>query len=165
MFKSGYLYQIYSYPRSQEKDHDPLSRDATGMLLHPSAGADVYESGVIQGHEVRFATADLAASIQAIRERLLSLVSENGTASHCPASAGALSCRRLYPRKAWVGAVGPGRGAQVARPGPDPSPAGPGARAGRNRTRVARRRRGRPRAIARGARPRTDRSHVRNDRV
>ena len=76
-FKSGYIYQIYSYLRSQEKDGDPVSRRATGMLLHPSVEDDVYESGVIQGHEVRFATVNLAASSQAILERLLSVVSES----------------------------------------------------------------------------------------
>lgn len=75
--RSGYLYQIYSYLRSQEKDDDPLSRDAAGMLLHPTVEDDVYESGVIQGHEIRFVTVDLTASGRAIRERLLSVVSEN----------------------------------------------------------------------------------------
>ena len=75
--RSGYIYQIYSYLRSQEEAGDPLSRGATGMLLHPSVeGDDVFESGVIQGHEVRFATVNLAASGQAIRERLLAVVRE-----------------------------------------------------------------------------------------
>ena len=82
ILKSGYLYQIYSYLRSQEEDGDPLSRRATGMLLHPAVEHDVYESGVIQGHEVRFATVNLAASSQAIRERLLSVVSERGAGPH-----------------------------------------------------------------------------------
>ena len=76
ILNSGYLYQIYSYLRSQEQDGDSLSRRATGMLLHPSVEDDVYESGVIQGHEVRFATVNLAASSQAIRERLLAVVRE-----------------------------------------------------------------------------------------
>ena len=75
--RSGYLYQIYSYLRSQEKEDDPLSRDATGMLLHPAVEDDVYEAGVIQGHEIRFVTVDLTATGRAIRERLLSVVSEN----------------------------------------------------------------------------------------
>ncbi|MDE0446815.1 MAG: hypothetical protein OXH96_09100 [Spirochaetaceae bacterium] len=82
-FRSGYVYQIYSYLRSQEEDGDPLSRGATGMLLHPAVeGDDVFESGVIQGHEVRFATVNLAASSRTIRERLLSVVSEEGAGSH-----------------------------------------------------------------------------------
>ena len=78
VFDSRYLYQIYSYLRSQETASDPVSRRATGMLLHPAVEDDVYESGVIQGHEVRFATVNLAASSRAIRERLLSVVSEKG---------------------------------------------------------------------------------------
>lgn len=78
VLRSGYIYQIYSYLRSQETASDPLSRRATGMLLHPAVEGDVYESGVIQGHEVRFATVNLAASSRAIRERLLSVVSEEG---------------------------------------------------------------------------------------
>ena len=71
---------------SQEDDGDSpdrdLSRGAMGMLLHPAVeGDDVFESGVIQGHEVRFATVNLAASSRAIRERLLSVVSEEGAGS------------------------------------------------------------------------------------
>ena len=80
--RSGYLYQIYSYLRSQETDGDPLSRHATGLLLHPSVEGDVYESGLIQGHEVRFATVNLAGSSQAIRERLLSVVRERRSDHH-----------------------------------------------------------------------------------
>jgi 5-methylcytosine-specific restriction enzyme subunit McrC len=82
VLRSGYLYQIYSYLRSQEMPSDPVSRRATGMLLHPAVDGDVYESGVIQGHEIRFATVNLAASSRAIRERLLSVVSEEGADSH-----------------------------------------------------------------------------------
>ena len=70
-FSSGYLYQIYSYVRSQEREDDPLSLRAAGMLLHPSVNGDVFESAYIQDHEFRFATVDLAASGRAIRERLL----------------------------------------------------------------------------------------------
>lgn len=82
VFKSGYLYQMYSYLRSQESDSDPVSRRATGMLLHPAVEGDVYESGMIQGHEVRFATVNLAACSRAIRERLLSVVNEEGAGIH-----------------------------------------------------------------------------------
>ena len=73
---SGYLYQLYSYVRSQERADDPRSRDAAGMLLHPSVQGDVFEAAVIQGHEVRFATVDLAAASRTIRERLLQVVTE-----------------------------------------------------------------------------------------
>ena len=68
--KSGYLYQIYAYLRSQEKAMDPMSLDSIGLLLHPSTGFDLNEAAVIQGHEVRFATVDLAAESQRIREQL-----------------------------------------------------------------------------------------------
>ena len=73
-FRSGYIYQIYAYLRSQERDDDPLSLDAAGMLLHPSVQGDVHETAVIQGHEVRFVTVNLAAGSREIRDRLLQIV-------------------------------------------------------------------------------------------
>jgi len=72
--RSGYIYQIYAYLRSQEGDGDPLSENATGILLHPSIGSMVNESVVIQGHEFRFATVDLAAEAREIRSQLLRVV-------------------------------------------------------------------------------------------
>ncbi|MBO9539713.1 5-methylcytosine-specific restriction endonuclease system specificity protein McrC [bacterium] len=73
--RSGYLYQIYAYLRSQVDRGDPMADQAFGMLLHPSAGASVDESVVIQGHQIRFATVDLTASSKDIRARLLTLSS------------------------------------------------------------------------------------------
>ena len=70
---SGYIYQIYAYLRSQEMSADPPSLTASGMLLHPSVGAEVDEAVTIQGHRIRFATVDLAANSTAIRNRLLAL--------------------------------------------------------------------------------------------
>lgn len=75
---SNYIYQMYAYLRSQEREEDPASLDASGLLLHPSIGEDVDESAVIQGHmikghKIRFATVDLAASGTAIRARLIAL--------------------------------------------------------------------------------------------
>jgi len=72
--RSGYLYQIYTYLRSQENDDDPLSFNSTGLLLHPAAGSMVDESAVIQGHEIRFATVDLGGQAREIRKQLLYLV-------------------------------------------------------------------------------------------
>ena len=73
--RSGYIYQIYAYLRSQEDNaDDPLAAKASGLLLHPSVGAMVDESVVIQNHEIRFATVDLAATAKEIREQLLRLV-------------------------------------------------------------------------------------------
>ena len=72
--KSGYLYQMYAYLRSQEGNGDPLSDHAAGLLLHPSVGETVDEIVVIQGHAMRFATVDLAASAGQIREQLTRVV-------------------------------------------------------------------------------------------
>lgn len=72
--RSGYLFQIYAYLRSQEEDSDPLSRIASGLLLHPSVGEMINESVEIQGHEIRFATVDLSAESKEIRSQLLNIV-------------------------------------------------------------------------------------------
>ena len=84
--RSGYIYQIYAYLRSQERQADPLSLTASGMLLHPSVGEDLDESATIQGHRIRFATVDLAADSLTIRNRLLELAlgpgSGGGHTSH-----------------------------------------------------------------------------------
>ena len=73
--RSGYLYQIYAYLRSQEGNGDPLTEKATGLLLHPSVGDMVNnEAVVIQSHEIRFATVDLGATAKEIREQLLQVL-------------------------------------------------------------------------------------------
>lgn len=72
--RSGYLYQIYAYLRSQEKNGDPYSDTASGLLLHPAIGDPVDESVVIQGHNIRFATVNLAGSPGEIRRQLLRVV-------------------------------------------------------------------------------------------
>jgi 5-methylcytosine-specific restriction enzyme subunit McrC len=69
--RSGYVYQIYAYLRSQVGGRDPLSDHAEGLLLHPSVGETIDETVVIQGHGIRFATVDLTASTSAIRAQLL----------------------------------------------------------------------------------------------
>ena len=74
--RSNYIYQIYAYLRSQERESDPLSLTASGMLLHPSLGQEVDESVTIQGHRIRFATVNLAADSLTIRNRLLYLGEE-----------------------------------------------------------------------------------------
>jgi 5-methylcytosine-specific restriction enzyme subunit McrC len=73
-FKSGYIYQIYSYIMSQLRPDDNLSQNASGMLLHPSIGVDYDEFALIQGHQVRFCTVDLMASPWKIERRLRELV-------------------------------------------------------------------------------------------
>ena len=72
--RSGYIYQIYAYLRSQEGNGDPLAANASGLLLHPSVGCMVNESVVIQGHEIRFATIDLGADAKEIRSQLLQVL-------------------------------------------------------------------------------------------
>ena len=72
--RSEYIFQIYAYLRSQENDGDPLSGNASGLLLHPAVGEMMDESVVIQGHPIRFATVDLAGVASEIRHRLLALV-------------------------------------------------------------------------------------------
>ena len=71
--RSAYIYQIYAYLRSQEREDDPSSVNSSGMLLHPSVDIEVDEEVTIQGHRIRFATVDLAANTRAIRNRLLTL--------------------------------------------------------------------------------------------
>lgn len=76
--RSGYVYQIYSYLRSQEGNGDPLAANATGLLLHPSVGDMVNEAVVIQNHEIRFATVDLGATAKEIRGQLLQVLELRG---------------------------------------------------------------------------------------
>lgn len=73
--RSGYLYQIYAYLRSQEGLGDDLADGAEGVLLHPATGFDLDESVVMQGHKIRFLTVDLTASAADIRLNLLRVVS------------------------------------------------------------------------------------------
>ena len=49
--RSGYIYQIYAYLRSQVGRGDTLADSASGMLLHPAIGQAFDETVVIQGHE------------------------------------------------------------------------------------------------------------------
>ena len=64
-FKSGYLYQMYAYLRSQ-----PAWKDASGLFIHPALDAKIEEHVVVQGHRVTFATVDLSSSPEAIRGEL-----------------------------------------------------------------------------------------------
>jgi 5-methylcytosine-specific restriction enzyme subunit McrC len=69
--RSGYIYQIYAYLRSQEGQGDALADQASGLLLHPCVGDAIDETVVIQGHSIRFATVDLRASTTEVRSQLL----------------------------------------------------------------------------------------------
>jgi 5-methylcytosine-specific restriction enzyme subunit McrC len=71
--RSGYVYQIYVYLRSQVGRGDPLADCASGLLLHPSVEGAVDETVLIQGHGIRFATVNLTTTTGEIRSQLLRL--------------------------------------------------------------------------------------------
>lgn len=73
VLKSGYLYQMYAYLRSQEKAGEPLSLTAEGLFIHPTIGFDVDEDVRIQGHKIRFSTLDLTLPSDILLQRLGSL--------------------------------------------------------------------------------------------
>ena len=75
--RSGYIYQMYAYLRSQEYDSDPTSLTTSGMLLHPSVDREVDESVMIQGHAIRFCTVNLGETATKIRAQLLRLLSDS----------------------------------------------------------------------------------------
>ena len=72
--QSKYLYQMYSYLRTQEQEGDDLSNKAEGILLHPSVGYDYDETVHIQKHLIRFKTVDLTKPSEDIRKSLLSIL-------------------------------------------------------------------------------------------
>lgn len=71
--RPSHIFQLYAYLRSQEgrgADWDA----ASGMLLYPSIGETVRKSVTIQGHDIMFATVDLGARPQQIRDELRNLI-------------------------------------------------------------------------------------------
>ena len=79
--RSDYIYQIYAYLRSQEGGGKPFADVSEGILLHPSVGGEmINEAVVIQGHEIRFATVNLAAGAGEIRRQLLNVIGDGGSA-------------------------------------------------------------------------------------
>ncbi|MBB1439354.1 hypothetical protein H5202_11815 [Shewanella sp. SG41-4] len=73
-FKREYIFQLYSYLRSQEQQDDPVSFFSEGILLHPSIGIDFNERVKVQGHDMRFCTIDLTLSASEIQSKLLSFI-------------------------------------------------------------------------------------------
>ncbi len=71
--KSGYLYQMYAYLRSQE-GYDQRCDMSAGLFLHPAVGLQLYEHATIQGHSIAFATIDLGGSATAIRSELRRII-------------------------------------------------------------------------------------------
>jgi 5-methylcytosine-specific restriction enzyme subunit McrC len=71
--KSGYLYQMYAYLRSQEGRG--LRWDtAAGLFLHPAIGSLLHEYVVIQNHSITFATVDLSGPATAVRNELRAIL-------------------------------------------------------------------------------------------
>jgi 5-methylcytosine-specific restriction enzyme subunit McrC len=94
VLKSGYLYQLYAYLRSQVRAEDDLSLSSEGILLHPAVGGMVDETVSIQGHKLRFMTVDLHAPTPAIVEQLRCIAEPIVfQASDLPPSSEAISLR------------------------------------------------------------------------
>jgi 5-methylcytosine-specific restriction enzyme subunit McrC len=77
--KSGYLYQMYAYVRSQE-GRDPRWDAAAGLFLHPAIDGALHEHVVIQNHPITFATVDLADRPAGVRKELRRLLRGDGAA-------------------------------------------------------------------------------------
>ena len=71
--KSGYLYQLYAYLRTQEAVNDRW-KAAEGILLHPAIGPFKTECASVQGHRMTFATVDLAGDAESIRRDLRQII-------------------------------------------------------------------------------------------
>ena len=74
ILKSGYLYQLYTYLRSQERHEQPVSLTAEGVLLHPQIGAVTNETVIIQGHQMHFRTIDLTSDANAFETELRQII-------------------------------------------------------------------------------------------
>lgn len=71
-FRSGYIYQIYAYLRSQEEKGCPVFQ--RGVLLHPSVGKEISDKVKIQGYWLEFQTIDLKITAKEIKSHLLELI-------------------------------------------------------------------------------------------
>lgn len=72
-FRSGYLYQIYAYVKSQ-KSEAVQDCQSQAVLLHPSFGDPVDEFVTIQGDQFRFKTLDLLSDHPVWKAELLSIL-------------------------------------------------------------------------------------------
>lgn len=70
ILRSGYLYQMYAYLRTQEDSSDPLSMTAEGILLHPQVGGATDEMMNVQGHVISAKTIDLVAGEDEFEQQL-----------------------------------------------------------------------------------------------
>ncbi|MFT9018607.1 5-methylcytosine restriction system specificity protein McrC [Acetobacter malorum] len=74
ILKSGYLYQLYAYLRTQEDACTSSDLLTEGMLLHPQTGEAICEHATIQGHTLHFRTIDMTADPQAFEKALRHLI-------------------------------------------------------------------------------------------
>ena len=76
ILRSGYLYQLYAYLRTQEgKLHAQGVLRSEGMLLHPQYGQALDAYVDMQGHRMRFKTINLMSSADEFERQLLSIAS------------------------------------------------------------------------------------------
>lgn len=74
MLRSGYLYQLYAYLRTQEGQlYAQGIERSEGMLLHPLCGQTLDAYVDMQGHRMRFKTIDLMSSAEEFERQLLSI--------------------------------------------------------------------------------------------
>ncbi len=77
-FRSGYVYQMYAYTKSQHGSSDD-SFMTEGILLHPAFGESCDESVVIQGDRYRFMTVDLMEDLAVWKRQLLDIIQLGGS--------------------------------------------------------------------------------------
>lgn len=74
VLRSGYLYQLYAYLRTQEGELPANGIEhSEGMLLHPQRGQALDAYIDMQGHRIRFKTIDLMSSAEEFENQLLSI--------------------------------------------------------------------------------------------
>lgn len=73
VLRSGYLYQLYTYLRTQEAQTFGQGWHSEGMLLHPQCGPAVDAYVDVQGHRLRLKTIDLMGTAEEFEAQLLAL--------------------------------------------------------------------------------------------
>lgn len=73
VLRSGYLYQLYTYLRTQEAQTLGHGWRSEGMLLHPQCGPAVDAYVDMQGHRLQLKTIDLMATATEFETQLLGL--------------------------------------------------------------------------------------------
>lgn len=74
-FKSGNLYQLYSYLRNVEtKPNHPKNIECEGILLYPTVGIQLNEKYILGTHKLSVRTIDLSKSWQEIKNELFAII-------------------------------------------------------------------------------------------